>query len=219
MEQSSIQSTTWGGARRAAAAGGGFVLFVVSLVLGATIVASGAVGELIARALVITLLTIALLGLYISAAGIWGGWSPACSTSTRIRSVRIALVWAILVGAYMCYGLPLGSPRGMSAAEWTSVAILAALLAISIFSVVCIRSRPRAVVAALGVAAAYGLFMTLKFLLILLWPTRSFGGPAVAVTFVLVGSFGLALVFAFALAWPLRASAAGPFAQPSSDAV
>ena len=196
------QPTIWGDARRGAAVIGGLTSFVLSLVLGATIIAQGATRDGFARGLVIAFVALGLLGLYVAASGTWGGWSPA-RTQTRIRSVRIVLAWAILVGAYMCWGLPLGS---MSKAEWANFVILAVLLCICITSFVGIASRARATVVALGVAAAYGAFSSIKLLIILL--LASAGGPATALAFLLAGSFNFALVVAFALAWPLLASVA-----------
>jgi hypothetical protein len=95
----------------------------------------------------------------------------------------------------------------MTRAEWTSVVVLGALLTIAAVALIGVSRRPRVVVALLGAGAAYGAYMALRLAAVLLTPLAAqYSGPARTLSLLVAGSFSLALVAAFILAWPLRST-------------
>ena len=185
----------------------GLVLAFISLVLGATIVAGGGITEWPGGVIALALLILTPLGLYLLAAGLWGGWSPGADTRLRVRSVRVALVWVLLVGGYMFWGVPLTSAARMTRAEWINFGILVSLLTIATVALIGISRRPKVAVTLLSAGASYGAFMAFRLSAVLLTHSATpYSGPARSLSLVIAGSFGLALVAAFILAWPLRSS-------------
>jgi hypothetical protein len=202
-----IPQPRWPFARRLLFGAAGLVLALLSLMLGATIAAGGGVTERPGGVITLALLVLTLLGLFVAAAGAWGAWSPGTNTRLRVRSIRVVLIWAFLVGGYMCWSLPLSSPASMTRAEWISAIVLGTLLTIVAAALIGVTRRPGVVVALLGAGAAYGGYIAFRVAAVLLTPLASrYSGPARTLSLLMAGSFSLALVAAFILSWPLRST-------------
>ena len=187
-------------------------MVLVLLMLGTTILAQGEGIGRTGAIIALTLLAVSPLGLYLVAAAYWGGWSPD-SADRRIRTIRAALTWAFIVGAYLTSGILIFGPSPLSWTERINGVALAAVTAISLAAIVLIRRRPRAMALGLVLPGVVGGLMMANIGSIVLGPSASqWSGPARALSLVITGSYATALVIAAMLAWPLRklSSASAP---------
>src|SRR5678815_2460035 len=176
---------------------GGACVGLTSLVLGLTVVAAAGTRERGGGVIVLSMMLVSLMGFYFAGAGLWGEWVPRLSTPVRTRTVRGALIWAMLVGLYMFLSLPLTSFREMSSRESISAVALLVLLVISGIAIAAITRRPRIVAHLLSLAGVYSAVMLVGILRLLAFPEDgALAGPAVALSLLLAGSMCVALVAA-----------------------
>ncbi|MGH7648421.1 MAG: hypothetical protein ACREND_09915, partial [Gemmatimonadaceae bacterium] len=115
------------------------------------------------------------------------------------------LGWAMLMSSLLSLALPLTAPSSMTRVEWVSLVTLTAYFVIALAALVGIVRNPRLTVAVLAPAAAYaGVSLAYQARKIVATGTDRLAGPAPAISFVLSASLLIAVVAAFALAWPLR---------------
>jgi hypothetical protein len=106
----------------------------------------------------------------------------------RIRNVRIALSWVVIVSLYMAFRLPLLAPATMSVAEWVSVTILAGYVAAAVYGIVRIERAPRDVVSALSAAIVVALLSLVNFARVIVAQASGSGPAAVLPMLVALGT-------------------------------
>lgn len=149
------------------------------------------------------------VGLYGIAAARWGAWTPGADFDARVRAIRLASGWALLVGSYlMVYSLP--PLRTMTADEWIALARLSVVLAGAIGGVGLVRRHPRHVAYTLLAGAVLSAMLPINVVRIIRGVVVVPLGPAMALSFLTVMSFSLALIAAFLLCWPLRKTGRAP---------
>lgn len=140
--------------RVAATAVGCFLAFAAVLSC-LTDLGQGAQVERAGALAVLVSLLLAGLGVYLAAAGVWGGWSPGGNEGSRVRSLRLALSWVALTSLVLCLAMPLTNPAVMTRTEWLNLGLPVGYLAIAVFTIVAVRRVPRVTVVFLGIGSAY----------------------------------------------------------------
>lgn len=171
--------------------------------LGTSAGAFGQVANQSAIALGFLMFLVAPVGGYAAADEFWHGRGAIPHSRWRGRQVQVVLTWAFLVGGYMMLGSWHWPPWQMSLGAWLNAAPLAMLTLIAGYGVISVSRQPRAVAKALSVAASYSLIVAVNFLRV--W--RDAGAERRAdsgwvYSMLLAGSFVVAIVVAFVLAWP-----------------
>jgi hypothetical protein len=197
--------TYWSLPRRLLCGVGGALLATIPLLLGSTILAQGEGIGRTGAVIAFWLLAVSPMGIYLLATAYWGAWSPRGHPDRRVRTIRVALAWALIVGVYLTSSVPWLEAAAMTRREWINGLALAAVTAMTLFALVMIRRRPSA--AALGLVPA-GVFSSLvlaNVAAIVLGPDASqWAGPARTLSLLVSGSYAAALLMAALLAWPLR---------------
>jgi hypothetical protein len=195
----------WSAPRRLLCAVGGALLATIPLLLGSTILAQGAGIGRTGAIIAFWLLAASPAGLYLLAAAYWGAWSPRGHADRRVRTIRIALVWALIVGVYLTSSVPWLEASAMTRREWVNGSALAALTAMTLVALSMIRRRPRATALGLLPAGLFGSLVLANIASIVLGPDASqWSGPARTLSLLVSGSYAAALLVAAILAWPLR---------------
>ena len=152
---------------------------------------------------VLVSILLAGLGVYLAAAGVWGGWSPGGNERSRVRSLRLALSWVAMTSLVLCLALPLTNPAVMTRTEWVNLGVLVGYLAIAVFAIVAVRRVPRVTVVFMGIGSAYAGTNLLHFVRLVLARSSIPSGPSAGIGLVLAGSIDFAFGAAFLLSWPL----------------
>ena len=212
-------STGWPISLRRLAALGGLSFTLGALVLGASILAKDPTGDRTMTGIALACLALASIGGYVVVAGYWGGWGPAPQTGARVRSIRAALVIALVIGGYMYFGMPLVALAKLTLADRVNLIALTAMLTIAMFGLLAIKLWPRVVAFMLGCAALYVLVVALNFVRLLLVTPVALApsAPARSVSLLLAASFAVAMASAFVLAVPVRVRAKSHGARVQSS--
>jgi len=196
----------WGKLRRFAAATAGALFIALSVVLTLSIYAQGESADRIGLAIASMVFYIGPAGLILLASSLWGGWSPP-STAIRVRSIRAAASWVVVVGLFMLLSLPLPMTGDAGAPERRAYLVLLVLLSLTILGAASIRRWPRVGVGMLSVAGAY---VALRILGLTLnadvASSLALVGPHAAWSILVAASGGAMIVGAAILAWPLHSA-------------
>lgn len=195
---------SWSVLGRLLCAVSGALVATVPLLLGSTILAQGAGIGRTGAVIAFWLLAASPVGIYLLAAAYWAGWSPRRSAD-RLRTIRVALTWAFIVGAYLTSSVPWLKASAMTPREWINGLALAAVTILTLFALLMIRQRPRVTALSLLPAGIFGSLVLANIATIVLGPDAAqWAGPARALSLLISGSYAGALLVAAILAWPLR---------------
>jgi hypothetical protein len=200
----------WSVPRRLLCAVGGALLATIPLLLASTILAQGAGIERTAALIAFWLLAASPLGIYLLTAAYWGAWSPRGHPGRRIRTIRVALAWALIVGVYLTSSIPWLEASAKTRREWINGVAMAAVTAMTLFAFFMIRRYPRATAFGLLPAGVFSGLVLANIAVIALGPDASqWAGPARTLSLLVSGSYAAALIVAALLAWPLRGRSSG----------
>ena len=194
----------WSVPRRLLCGVGGALLATIPLLLGSTILAQGAGIGRTGSVIAFWLLAASPVGIYLLAAAYWGAWSPR-GPDRRVRTIRVALAWALVVGVYLTSSVPWLEASAMTRREWMNGLGRAAVTVMTLFALLMIRRRPRATALGLLPAGIFSSLVLANIAAIVLGPDASqWAGPARTLSLLVSGSYAAALIIAALLAWSLR---------------
>jgi hypothetical protein len=197
-----VSTLVWSLRRRLLVGLGGALFGFAALVLGATTLAqyesSRQEGALVAFIVIAS----APLGLYGLAAASWGHWAPGTDLRRRVRVVRVASGWALLIGFYLLMALPLFGTMTLFA--WEAFARLTFIVVSAACGLFVPLRAPKLTAILLVVAAVTATVVPFRILTTIVSDAGVILGPGMTLSFLMAGSLWLALVAAAILAWPIR---------------
>jgi hypothetical protein len=197
-----VSASVWSLRHRLLVGFGGALFGFAALVLGATMLAQYESSRQQGTLVGFIVLASAPVGLYGLVAASWGHWGPGTDLRRRVRVVRIASAWALLIGFYLIMALPLFGT--MTHFAWEALARLTMIVVSAACGLFVPLRAPKLTAILLGVSAVTAAVVPVRILAAIVGDTGVILGPGMTLTFLMAGSLWLALVAAAILAWPIR---------------